>query len=56
MKDLAFIEEHLKTKNIIILIFISWSVTLDGKIEYWVRFSMTDDEDEDYAITCKLLR
>lgn len=22
---------------------------LDGKIEYWARFSTTDDEDEDYT-------
>lgn len=47
MKDLTFIEEHLKTKKYNNPdFFISWSVTLDGKIEYWVRFSMTDDEDE----------
>ena len=49
MKDLAFIEDYIKDKKYNNPdFFISWSVTLDGKIEYWVRFSMTDDEDEDY--------
>ena len=50
MKDLTFIEEHLKTKKYNNPhFFISWNVTLDGKIEYWVRFSMTDDKDENYT-------
>lgn len=50
MKDLTFIEEHLKTKKYNNPhFFISLNVTLDGKIEYWTRFSMTDDEDVDYT-------
>ncbi len=45
---LIFIEEHLKPKKKYNNpdFFISWSVTLDGKFEYWVRFSMTDDEGD----------
>lgn len=50
MKDLTFIEEHLKTKKYNNPhFFISLNVMLDGKIEYWARFSMTDDEDEGYT-------
>lgn len=50
MKDLAFIEDYIKNKKYNNPdFFISWSVMLDGKIEYWARFSTTDDEDEDYT-------
>ena len=50
MKDLAFIEEYIKTKKYNNPhFFISLNVMLDGKIEYWARFSMTDDEDVDYT-------
>nr|DAU97353.1 MAG TPA: hypothetical protein [Caudoviricetes sp.] len=50
MKDLAFIEDYIKNKKYNNPDFsISWGVTLDGKIEYWVKFSMTDDEDNDYT-------
>lgn len=50
MKDLAFIEEYIKTKKYNNPDFsISWGVWSGEKIEYWVRFSMTDDEDEDYT-------
>ena len=50
MKDLAFIEDYIKNKKYNNPhFFISWNVTLDGRIEYWLRFSMTDDEDKDYT-------
>lgn len=50
MKDLAFIEEHLKTKKYNNPhFFISLNVMLDGKIEYWTRFSMMDDENDQYT-------
>lgn len=50
IKDLKYIEEYVKSrKNNISDLNIKYYVKPDGKGEYWVRFSMTDDEDEDYA-------
>lgn len=50
MKDLAFIEEYIKNKKYNNPdFFISWDVWSDGKIQYWVKFSMTDDEDNNYT-------
>lgn len=46
MKDLIYIEEYLKNKIHNMPEFaISQSVTLDRKIEYWARLSMTDEND-----------
>ncbi len=50
MKDLKYIEEYIKgrkynTPELSTL----WDIAPDGEIRYWARFSMLDDEDEDYT-------
>jgi hypothetical protein len=50
MKDLTYIEEYIKDRKYNTPEFaISWDVTLDGEIKYWARFSMTDDDNDNYT-------
>lgn len=50
MKDLKYIEEYIKDrKHNTPELSTLWDVAPNGEIRYWARFSMLDDEDEDYT-------